>query len=65
MNCVLPAEGAKENQKAKVKMQNCGTAARNRFYQTAGGNSKTQDKRRQRAEDREQTKKEGGKCWQL
>jgi len=32
---VVP-EAAKENQKLKVKVQNCGTAARDWFYRTAG-----------------------------
>ena len=33
----IGVEAAEANQKLKIKMQNCGTAARDWFYRTAGG----------------------------
>jgi hypothetical protein len=36
---MLP-EATKENQKLKVKVQNCGVAARDWFYRTAGSRSR-------------------------
>ena len=61
----LRFEAAEENQKLKVKVQNCGVASRACFAEpeAAQVRPKTKDDRGQRAADRQ--KKEGRKCWQL